>query len=294
MSSVSMYDLVGVNYKPTTRETRETYEALLTAIQDQLGDQPRDVLIGAADEVLTELKSEKSKDLTKRSEVEAMLGKLEDSKYYFLCNLSKKITDYQSQTSKQMDDDDVGDIDEYGVNVEFENSDESEQEDLNYIRDDDDSDDDGVEATSHSVLKDAAGGMGDDEDDEDLILAPREIDAFWLQRKLNDVYDDPLEAQKKEEEVMAVLQASPDRRQTENQLVLLLSMSNFSLIRILCENAKTVLWCTKLMRANKNERKEIEAQMKAENETAHILKKLQDSDEVTVSGRKKRKKVRLE
>ena len=88
------------------------------------------------------------------------------------------------------------------------------------------------------MLKDAAGGMGDDEDDEDLILAPREIDAFWLQRKLNDVYDDPLEAQKKEEEVMAVLQASPDRRQTENQLVLLLSMSNFSLIRILCENAK--------------------------------------------------------
>merc|ERR1711990_1126702 len=46
MSSISMYDLVGVNYKPTTRETRETYEALLTAIQDQLGDQPRDVLIG--------------------------------------------------------------------------------------------------------------------------------------------------------------------------------------------------------------------------------------------------------
>ena len=48
------------------------------------------------------------------------------------------------------------------------------------------------------------------------------------------------------------------------------------------------------MRANKNERKEIEAQMKAENETAIILKKLQDSDEVTVSGRKKRKKVRLD
>ena len=32
-----------------------------------------------------------------------------------------------------MEDDDVGDIDEYGVNVEFENSDESEQEDLNYV-----------------------------------------------------------------------------------------------------------------------------------------------------------------
>ena len=98
LSSISMYDLVGVNYKPTTRETRETYEALLTAIQDQLGDQPRDVLIGAADEVLSELKNEKSKDLQKRSDVESMLGKLEDQKYFFLCNLSKKITDYQSQS----------------------------------------------------------------------------------------------------------------------------------------------------------------------------------------------------
>ena len=48
------------------------------------------MLIGAADEVLTELKNEKSKDLHKRGEVEAMLGKLEDSQYYFLCNLSKK------------------------------------------------------------------------------------------------------------------------------------------------------------------------------------------------------------
>ena len=102
LSSISMYDLVGVNYKPTTRETRETYEALLTAIQDQLGDQPRDVLIGAADEVLSELKNEKSKDLQKRSDVESMLGKLEDQKYFFLCNLSKKITDYQSQSGSYL------------------------------------------------------------------------------------------------------------------------------------------------------------------------------------------------
>ena len=40
-SSINMYDLVGAIYKPTTRETRDTYEALLTAIQNQLGDQPR-------------------------------------------------------------------------------------------------------------------------------------------------------------------------------------------------------------------------------------------------------------
>ena len=320
LSSISMYDLVGVNYKPTTRETRETYEALLTAIQDQLGDQPRDVLIGAADEVLSELKNEKSKDLQKRSDVESMLGKLEDQKYFFLCNLSKKITDYQSQSglylyeriyrtsvfrgnsyiflgltlnvflAKQMEDDDVGDIDEYGVNVEIGDSDESDPEDLNYIRASDESEDEGVEAVSSSVLKDAAGRTGDDDEEEDLCLNPREIDAYWLQRKLNEVYDDAVEAQKKEEEVMAVLEASPDRRQAENQFVLLLSMSNFALIRLLCENQKRILWCTKLARASKTERKEIEAQMKGNPELAQILRKLNDGDEVTPSGRKKRRK----
>ena len=118
-----------------------------------------------------------------------------------------------------MEDDDVGDIDEYGVNVEIGDSDESDPEDLNYIRASDESEDEGVEATSSSVLKDAAGRTGDDDEEEDLCLNPREIDAYWLQRKLNEVYDDAVEAQKKEEEVMAVLEASPDRRQAENQFV---------------------------------------------------------------------------
>ena len=140
-------------------------------------------------------------------------------------------------------------------------------------------------------IRDEADHGGDDDDDEDLIVNPREVDAYWLQRKLNDVYDDPLEAQKKEEEVLAILEASPDRRQAENQFVLLLSMSNFSLIRILCENAKTILWCTKLARANKTEKKELEAQMKANNELAKILYKLNEADTIDgPSGRKRRKK----
>ena len=41
MSSLSMYDLLGVNYKPTLGN-RGHYESLLEAIQEQL-DQPRDV-----------------------------------------------------------------------------------------------------------------------------------------------------------------------------------------------------------------------------------------------------------
>ena len=72
-----------------------------------------------------------------------MLGTLQDSSYYFLCNLSKKITDYQTQ-SAVAEPEDVGDIDEYGVNVEFDES-GSEDEERNYIRDSSSSEDEGMD-----------------------------------------------------------------------------------------------------------------------------------------------------
>lgn len=44
-------------YTPRTKETREAYEALLGTIHTLFGDQPQDVLRGAADEVLAVLKN---------------------------------------------------------------------------------------------------------------------------------------------------------------------------------------------------------------------------------------------
>jgi len=46
-------------YKPKTQETRQTFEILLTFVQEALGDQPHDVLLGAADEVLRTLKDDR-------------------------------------------------------------------------------------------------------------------------------------------------------------------------------------------------------------------------------------------
>ncbi|XP_043274954.1 putative U5 small nuclear ribonucleoprotein 200 kDa helicase isoform X2 [Venturia canescens] len=43
-------EMVGIVYRPKTQETRQTYEILLSFIQEALGDQPRDILCGAADE----------------------------------------------------------------------------------------------------------------------------------------------------------------------------------------------------------------------------------------------------
>ena len=52
-------DLAGIYYHPKTRETKSTYEILLSFIQTAIGDQPRDILAGAADEVLHTLKNDK-------------------------------------------------------------------------------------------------------------------------------------------------------------------------------------------------------------------------------------------
>ena len=63
--------------------------------------QPRDVLCGAADEVLAVLKNDRTKDREKRREVEVLLGGLADERYALLVNLGKKITDWGSDEKMQ-------------------------------------------------------------------------------------------------------------------------------------------------------------------------------------------------
>ena len=63
--------------------------------------QPRDILCGAADEVLTVLKNDRSKDRERRKEVESLLGRLADERYALLVNLGKKITDWGADDKMQ-------------------------------------------------------------------------------------------------------------------------------------------------------------------------------------------------
>ena len=56
--------------------------------------QPRDVLCGAADEVLAVLKNDRMKDKERKREVEGLLGELADERFALLTNLGKKITDW--------------------------------------------------------------------------------------------------------------------------------------------------------------------------------------------------------
>ncbi|VDM50548.1 unnamed protein product [Toxocara canis] len=157
-------ELMGL-YKPRTQETKQTYEAILAYIQDALGDQPRDILCGAADEVLTTLKSEKVREKDRKKEVELLLGPLTDERIAVLINLAKKITDFSIEEDKNKFDN-QDEIDEtIGVNVQFDDSDEEADGDEGVedeIKEEgsDADDEGGVDATYEETLK--AGLVGQD------------------------------------------------------------------------------------------------------------------------------------
>ena len=87
------------------------------------------------------------------------------------------------------------------------------------------------------------------------MLQPHDIDAFWLQRKLSKIYDDPTQAQKKVKELLDILQEALDERDLERQLVLLLGFNQFDFIKLLRSNRQMILYCTLLASAQINEEK---------------------------------------
>eukprot|EP00061_Rhincodon_typus_P019091 g48546.t1 len=226
-------EMVGIVYKPKTKETRETYEVLLSFIQAALGDQPRDILCGAADEVLAVLKNDKLRDKERRKEIEMLLGQLEDTRYHVLVNLGKKISDYGGDKEVQNMDDNIDET--YGVNVQFESDEEEGDEDaFGEVREEaSDEDTEGEEADISCTLSANLGAAGDVLSAKKKDLHPRDIDAFWLQRQLSRFYDDAIMSQKKADEVLDILKTAGDDRECENQLVLLLGFNTFDFIKIL-------------------------------------------------------------
>eukprot|EP00124_Ichthyophonus_hoferi_P001685 Ihof_evm4s95 gene=Ihof_evmTU4s95 len=259
----------GLAYRPKTRETRQIYELVLSFIQSLLGDQPRDVICGAADEVLVVLKDGSTKDIEKKKGTEEMLGQMSDERFHQLLGLSKKITDYvEGQEGGE-----EGIDEEVGVAVVFDDEDESDDGDGDEIRDEGSEEEEGgVEAD----MVDALHGEGIEEDSsvqrpKDKI-DPREIDAFWLQRELAKFYDDAMTTQKYANEVLEVLQTGADERDIENKLVLLLGYDKFEFVKLIRKNRLEVLYCTRRAKAQDDvEKAAIEEEMKGIPELQPIL-----------------------
>jgi pre-mRNA-splicing helicase BRR2 len=252
--------LDSVIYRPKTRESRAAYEEILNFIQVCLGDQPQDILLGAADEVLSTLKDQTIRDPERHREIEKILSKISSEKFHKLVNLGKRITDFSvggesNQTDSKLDED-------MGVAVVFEDDDVEVNEDLSEVHDSEDEDDDiGVDAGDGKQLKGGDEAAGD-EDADQHVLSVHDIDAHWLQRQLSKFYTDANVSAKLAEDTLNALQIV-DGRDCENQLVVLLDYDKFEFIKLLLLNRWRIYYCTKLKQSQTDgERQEIELEMK--------------------------------
>jgi pre-mRNA-splicing helicase BRR2 len=277
-------DWEGLSYRPRTKETREAYEHILSFVYQHLGDQERDVIRSAADDVLETLKTDTLKDFDKKKAIEAVIGNIESEHFAQLVNLSKKITDYAGDgEAMDVDQDGVnGDIDdEVGVAVVFDDDEEEEDDQFEMKEDEDeDEEDDGLRMR---VAQDDEAEESDQEDGFKTVLPgqskkktkatsstdsifPHDIDAFWLQRQIATHYPDPHTAQEKTVEAFNILGSeSINIRDCENELMGLFDYDKFDLVRILTKNRDVIYWCTRLARVDGDERVALEAELQSNN-----------------------------
>ncbi|KII64997.1 U5 small nuclear ribonucleoprotein helicase [Thelohanellus kitauei] len=225
--------------------------------------------MAAADEVLATLKNESKKESEKRTEILSLLGHMHDEQYGILLNLTKKITDYYSES-------DFKDYDEaVGVTVQYDEG-SGDEKSVGMIEESSESSGDELE---HQTIH---GHTQQTDETRSESINPWDIDAYWLQREINKFYNDAEFSHKKSKEVLEILKTATDDRDVENRLMLLLGPDKFSIVKCLRANRDVVLYCTLLSSAqDEEERSMIEEDMRAVPELAEILARyLEGSDMV--------------
>lgn len=293
-------DVEGLTYRPRTTETREVYELILSTVHQALGDQANDIVRSAADTALETLKNENLKDFDKKKEIEELLGPLPSEVFSQLVNLSKKITDYNAEDEATVDPDqerkDAEIDDEVGVAVVFDEEEQEEDEEEGFeIRDESDEDEDeekeeqensqSAEESEERIVfgSNETGGVSKKQKPDEERVAPHEIDGFWVQRQVSEVYSDPVTATEKATAVLSILGSESSLRDCENQLMELFEYQSFSLITKFLKNREVIVWCTKLVRSDADERVNVEVAMR-EKGVGWILRDLAGDRRAKASG----------
>eukprot|EP00286_Rhodomonas_abbreviata_P019844 CAMPEP_0181311614 /NCGR_PEP_ID=MMETSP1101-20121128/13236_1 /TAXON_ID=46948 /ORGANISM="Rhodomonas abbreviata, Strain Caron Lab Isolate" /LENGTH=398 /DNA_ID=CAMNT_0023418367 /DNA_START=155 /DNA_END=1348 /DNA_ORIENTATION=- len=282
-------------YRPKTEVTRVAYEQLLHFLSGFMGEQPADILRGAADEILAVLKDETLQGPAKQKACEQLLNSMSQDKFTELMQIGIRITDFyledaEGAAGEAMDEN-------LGVSVVFDEEDEEEDEDVDELRDEDEDEDDGVgdEELQRTVigLRDEDEDMPDEQQNDDYI-DPLSMDAYWLQRQMKEKcgVDDDNDAVKMAAEVLSIMQDA-DEREVENRLVILLDYDKFDFIKQLLANRTTIVYCTLLGQAQgETEKEEIQAKMKDTAEGRALLHALTFSHK-TEGERKREMEKRL-
>ncbi|KAF2201454.1 Sec63-domain-containing protein [Delitschia confertaspora ATCC 74209] len=300
-TKISQQDLFveDLKYRPRTAATRATYDLITTIVGRNLGDVPNHVTRSAADAVLEFLKDENLKDFDKKKEIDDILGtSMGPKEFNELVNLGKKITDYDAEDEDEEMEEGGADaagaeIDEnQGVAVVFDEDEDDENAGQTYeVRDESSDEEEEAAAAPDDAREDedaaAAGGADGVPDTEELIiqgdvaasadrkqddgqLQVHEIDAFWLQRQIRQIYEDPHTQQEKTQSALEILAGTTDEddeekplREIENDLMELFDYEHHELVAKLVLNRDKVVWVTRWRQSSedKSARAAIEREM---------------------------------
>ncbi|CAD8198479.1 unnamed protein product [Paramecium octaurelia] len=238
-------------YIPKTKDNRLHYEKLLAIVYGLFQEQSQDVIKSIVDEVLAIMKSENLKDSEKRQEVEAIIGKLSNELFSDIVLSTKAITDYQPEVGSKGNDE---------MDLPLNLEEEQESSDVDQIIEEEDE----WEEQNEQAIK----TKFQEEQNRNKLL---DIDGFWLQRELQKIYKDPIQAQQMEQTVLDIIKLQSDI-ECENQLVQLFGQEKFDLIRLLHQNRCKIYFCTLLSRAQHVEQiQQIHQQMEQTQEGMRLL-----------------------
>lgn len=270
----------GLNYYPQTVETREAFDLIMAWVQAYLEDVPHETIRSAADAILSIIKDENLIDKEQKSQVDEILGLVvPNDKYNQLINLTRRITDYSNSIEEHARQRDTKLEEDSGVAVTFDS--EEEDEDLYGDSEDDSESDDetnqqtaGTEDSDSEQIDDGeaeiikptesssksnksasqmkASDQLKSKDTSDSIPA-HEIDAYWLQRQVAEVYSDAQEVQEKSTQIFEILASDSPLSKVENEIMEIFDFDHFELTKKLCKNREKVVWLTRLARSTDNE-----------------------------------------
>jgi pre-mRNA-splicing helicase BRR2 len=243
--------------------------------------------------VLETLKNEDMKDFDKKREIEEVIGSVSNEQFSQLINVSKKITDYgvedDTAADTALDRMDTEIDDEVGVAVVFdeEEQDEEDEERFEIGEDSDDDEKEPEDAPPEDVEEDGdeivIGGEASPEKkskaDKDIV-PPHDVDGFWVQRQISEIYPDPVTAADKAASVLSILGSESSLRDCENQLMELFEYQSFHITTKFLKNRDVIVWCTKLNRSDADERVNVEVAMR-EKGVGWILRELAGDRQAT-------------